>query len=207
MQPALTVETHPGFETLVLSIGGGWEPRDFIEVFETVERLYYALAPTVLQGRTFAADTARHRERRRRGRVDIDQEREFRPGNERLTVVSVNYNSPGSISFKGLAPTIKAIGGLLDGLIKLGTERIQRRQADAQAILETEHKALEVESKKVAVQGEKIDLVFRTLRQIEDQNIRLPDGVQEEIISGLGPILRVVQEGLLRASQSLPDRR
>ena len=133
---------------LRLEIDGKWEPEDFIEVLKGVESLYYK--------------AALHRRFPRfpyepdfywfeRSYLPVSFEEHLNLANDwllararatahaeyRMKVARIAYASPGGIDLAGLGQACNAVKGIIDSFIKLYTERHLRREADAQAEIET----------------------------------------------------------------------
>jgi hypothetical protein len=133
---------------LRLEIDGEWEPQDFIEVLKGVESLYYKAA-------------LRRRSRRipydpdfywfDRSYIPASFEEHLNLANDwllararataqaeyRMKVARISYASPGGIDLAGMGQACTAVKGIVDSFIKLYTDRHLRREADAQARIET----------------------------------------------------------------------
>lgn len=150
---------------LHIDIQGGWEPEDFIEVLKGIESLYYkaALSPR------FIYEPDYFWIRRREFVASFDEELEYAndwllarsrrtaSGEIRLHVDRIEYASPGGIDFAGIGQATEAVKGIIDSLIKFFTEREQRRQADAQAKIETDIKEVELEKERESLRALKIE--------------------------------------------------
>ena len=207
MQTEQKLFSHPGSKTLTVQIDGAWEPEDFIEAFSGIERLYYRLAPMIEDLDDELASKNPRRPRRRAARFDIEKERDYRPPEERLAVSSVTYNSPGNISFEGLGPAIDAVGRLIQGLAALVTQRVQRKELDKQASVETERLEIQRDSERVSLTAKRIALVMETIEHINQFGNHLPPDIREALIDDLRGILRLIQEGLIAGATTVTQDR
>lgn len=144
---------------LRLEIDGRWEPQDFIEVLTGVESLYYKAAlirrdrfpydPPFywFEGPELRAsfdDHLRHTNDWLLARARATSRAEYR-----MMVARISYASPGGIDLAGVGQACNAIKGIVDSFIKLYTERHLRREADAQARIETAMKEESLSAMKV----------------------------------------------------------
>lgn len=144
---------------LTLEIDGRWEPEDFIEVLTGIESLYYKAA--LIRRHRFLYeppfywldrpelpasfdDRLRHTNDWLLARARATASAEYR-----MMVARISYASPGGIDLAGVGQACNAVKGIVDSFIKLYTERHLRREADAQARIETAMKEESLSAMKV----------------------------------------------------------
>ncbi len=178
---------------LRLEIDGKWEPEDFIEVLKGVESLYYK--------------AALHRRVRRfpyepdsfwfdRSYLPVSFEEHLNLANDwllsrarataraeyRMKVARISYASPGGIDLAGVGQACNAVKGIVDSFIKLYTERHLRRQADAQARIETEMKEESLSAMKIENARKLLELRHDFPEIPEDTFIALIANDQDRLI-------------------------
>jgi hypothetical protein len=134
-----------------------WEPEDFIEVLKGIESLYYK--PIIQPPSRYDFPLYRFEWSRSAGSLQeqldlsndwlLDWARTIVPRESRLSLMRIEYASPGGIDLVGLGDACKAIEGILDRLIKLFTERHLRRERDKQETIETELKQESLRAAKI----------------------------------------------------------
>lgn len=202
---------------LRLEIDGKWEPEDFIEVLKGVESLYYKAAlvrrfrheppfywfdrpylPTSFDDHL--AQTNDWLLARARATVRAEY---------RMRVARISYASPGGIDLVGLGEACKAIEGIIDRLIKFFTERELRRQAAAQARIETSMKETELEQDRESLRAQKIE----NARAILNLGRDFPDLPEDILVALIGNdqdrlIPRIAERklvGIQRMDGELPE--
>lgn len=145
---------------LRLEIDGKWEPEDFIEVLKGVESLYYKAALDRRFPRfPYEPDLYWFE----RSYLPVSFEEHLNLANDwllararatahaayRMKVARISYASPGGIDLAGLGQACNAVKGIIDSFIKLYTERHLRREADAQAEIETGMKGESLSAMKI----------------------------------------------------------
>lgn len=145
---------------LRLEIDGKWEPEDFIEVLKGVESLYYKAAlRRHLPRFPYEPDPYWFE----RSFLPVSFEEHINLANDwllsrarataraeyRMTVARISYASPGGIDLAGVGQACNAVKGIVDSFIKLYTDRHLRREADAQARIETEMKEESLNAMKI----------------------------------------------------------
>lgn len=149
---------------LRLEIDGKWEPEDFIEVLTGVESLYYKAA---LVRRVFHEPLFYWFDRPYvPGSFDdhlnqtndwlLARARATARAQYRMKVARISYASPGGIDLVGVGEACKAVEGIIDRLIKLLTEHGLRREATAQARIETSIKETELGKEQETLRAMKI---------------------------------------------------
>jgi hypothetical protein len=142
---------------LRLEIDGKWEPEDFIEVLTGVESLYYKAAlirrfpyepPFYWLERPYLSASFDDQLDQTKNWL-LARARATARVESRMRVARISYASPGGIDLVGLGEACKALEGIIDRLIKFFTERELRRQADAQARIETAMKEESLSDMKV----------------------------------------------------------
>jgi hypothetical protein len=145
---------------LRLEIDGKWEPEDFIEVLKGVESLYYKVA---LHRRFPRFPYEPDLYWFERSYLPVSFEEHLNLANDwllararatahaeyRMKVARISYASPGGIDLAGLGQACNAVKGIIDSFIKLYTERHLRREADAQAEIETGMKGESLSAMKI----------------------------------------------------------
>jgi hypothetical protein len=144
---------------LRLEIDGKWEPEDFIEVLTGVESLYYKAA--LVRRFRFPYEPPFYWFERPELAASFDDHmrhandwllaraRAIASDGYRLKVDRISYASPGGIDLAGFGQACNAVKGTIDSFIKLYTERHLRREADAQARIETEMKEESLNAMKI----------------------------------------------------------
>lgn len=132
-----------------LCINGHWEPNDFIEVFQSIESLYYM----ALQQKDH-----RYHDRPRyafhdgedlrftsytayldaANRTMLERARLITPKRARLYVERIDFASPGGIDFAGFGQAVEAVDRLIGSLFDAVYGRRIRKEKDMQASIETE---------------------------------------------------------------------
>ncbi len=178
---------------LRIKIGGSWEPKDFIEVLQAVEGIYYKLwlarNPTWFE-RYFGRgdfmpdffDTTIF-ERSSRGpisyadRLDLANQRLTErarysvQSRERLKVRRITYASPGGIDLLGIGKVCEVVAGSIGSMKRYWDEAHLRRERDAQATIDTEKKRTEAEIAKETLR----DLQIKNARAALELEEKYPD--------------------------------
>jgi len=153
---------------LRLEIDGRWEPEDFIEVLKGVESLYYKAALHRRYSR-FPYDPDFFFFERRLGLARFEADLDFANdwllqraratarSEYRMQVARISYASPGGIDLVGLGEACKALESIIDRFIRFFTERELRRQADAQARIDTSIKEIDLERERESLRAQKIE--------------------------------------------------
>jgi len=169
---------------LRLEIDGRWEPEDFIEVLKGVESLYYKAAlrrrypgfpyepPFYWREREYPPITFKEHLNLANDWL-LDRARTVARGKHRLKIARISYASPGGIDFAGLGQACTVVKDVILDIIKHCGARELRRQADAQARIETS-------MKEESLRAMKIENARRILEIRHDY----PD-VPEDILIGL----------------------
>jgi hypothetical protein len=167
---------------LRLEIGGRWEPQDFIEILRAIESFYYKLArerwyrfrsPVWLDDDyslwaserfgvlSFEAALDRLNERM------LERARYEAPSSRRLSVVRIQYASPGSIDLLGIGRVLETLANSIGRMKTYFDETHLRSERDQQASLDTELKRIEVEKERETLQALKIKNAQDALRLLE----------------------------------------
>lgn len=167
---------------LRLEIDGRWEPQDFIEVLRAVESFYYKLAggrryhsrwPFLLDEdyspwatERFAAlpfeATLDHLNQRM-----LERARYETPSYGRLSVVRIQYASPGGIDLLGIGKIFETLANSIARMKTYFDEADLRSERDAQARLDTELKRIEVQKERENLQSLKIKNAQDALQLLE----------------------------------------
>lgn len=196
---------------LHIDIEGAWEPEDFIEVLKGIESLYYkaALGPQFIyepdffwfRRREFSASF--NEEMNYANEWLLARSRSIASGEIRLRVDRIEYASPGGLDLAGIGKATEAVKGIIDSLIKFFTEREIRRQADAQAKIETQIKGVELEKERESLRGLKIENAKAILELFRDH----PHVPEDHLIALIGHdqdklIPRIAEKKLVAARRS-----
>ena len=156
---------------LSLEIDGRWEPQDFIEVLRAIESFYYKLAqerlyrfglplwldegyPSWASERfgvvPFKATLDHMNERM------LERARYETPSYKRLSVVRIQYASPGGIDLLGIGKVFETLANSIGRMKTYFDEAHLRSERDTQASLDTELKRIEAEKERESLQALKI---------------------------------------------------
>lgn len=193
---------------LRLQIDGLWEPEDFIEVLKGVESFYYKAAlpytrppfpyepPFYWQDALLPARFEEH--------VDLTNDwllaraRATARDKYRMKVRRISYASPGGIDLVGLGQVCNAVKGVVANLVKLCADRYLRREADAQARIETH---IEEES----LRGMKIENARKILEIRRD----FPDFPEDTFVALVGNdqdrLVKRIAEGKFVGAEIIGD--
>lgn len=196
---------------LRLEIDGKWEPEDFIEVLKGVESLYYK---SVLRRWSphFPYDPDFYWLDRSYPYASFDEHlnlandwllaraRATARTDYRMKVARISYASPGGIDLAGVGQACNAVKGIVDSLIKLYTDRHLRREADAQARIETEMKEESLSAMKI-----------ENARKILELRHDFPDVPEDTLIALIGNdqdrLIPRIAEGKLIGVRIIDDAR
>jgi hypothetical protein len=156
---------------LSLEIDGRWEPQDFIEVLQAIESFYYKLAqehryrfrsPLWLDDDHLLWASERFGVSSFEAALDHLNERMLKraryetPSYRRLSVVRIQYASPGGIDLLGIGRVFETLANSIGRLKTYFDEVHLRSERDTQASLDTELKRIEVEKERESLQALKI---------------------------------------------------
>jgi hypothetical protein len=204
---------------LRLEIDGEWEPADFIELFESIESIYYKASPRAVHSRIWSererfyySDYYRPLRKGQPGQLEsfethlqqlnrwlVSEARLSVPGPERITVAAISYASPGSIDALGVGKTIEALDNTIGRLIGFFTERRKRIEGDKQAELETEIKRESLRSLQIRNAREILELRRDYRGEVEE--ILVPSLVEDQ-----EKLVRRIAEGKLVGVKKIRHR-
>lgn len=156
---------------LSLEIDGRWEPQDFIEVLQAIESFYYKLAqerwyrlrsPFWLDDEYFLFERERFGALSFEAALDqlnermLERARYETPSYRRLSVVRIQYASPGGIDLLGIGKVFETLANSIGRMKTYFDEAHLRGERDTQASLDTELKRIEVEKERESLQALKI---------------------------------------------------
>jgi hypothetical protein len=156
---------------LRIKINGRWESEDFIEVLIGLESLYYkaALRRHFWFDRYYFGFDGSSGARSFEDHVKLSNEwllssaRTIAKPHERLHVARIQYASPGGFDLVGLGEACKAVKEIVEVLIKFFTEKDLRREAAAQAKIDTQLKGAELHQRHESLKTLKIENARRLL--------------------------------------------
>lgn len=205
---------------LQISIDGRWEPKDFIEIFSSIESFYYKLA--VFKYRShYDHWLDEDYERWIFGRFDgvpfevvldrvnqrlLERARFRTPAHLRISVARIHYGSPGGIDLLGIGKVFETVANSIGRMKSYYDDAGLRRERYAQAVLETQFKRIELEKEKENLQSLKIKNAEDALRIID---------ARPEMREALVPLLvrdqdaianRIADQKLISASAVESDR-
>ena len=196
-----------GVSGLRVSIDRRWEARDFVELIEGVESIYYkfsprrgAVTPSVLRLRTHTPEKVRQA-----NASFLLHERKYRSSDERLWVKRISFGSPGDIDFLGIGKAIEATTDLIQALLKIATERRLRRELDIQEAIRTKMLDQERDLNAINLQSAKVELARQYAGYLKEFGINVkPDTAVELLLGDLDKLSPMISEGQVSNIQSGP---
>jgi hypothetical protein len=203
---------------LRLEIGGRWEPQDFVEVLRAVESFYYKLAqerwyrfrsPVWLDDdyllwaserfgvSSFEAALDRLNERM------LERARYETPASRRLSVVRIEYASPGSIDLLGIGKIFETLSNSIGRMKVYFDEAHLRSERDKQATLDTELKRIEIEKERETLQALKIKNAQDALKLL-DSHPDIHDALVPLLVRDQDPIASRLAERKLLSAKIIP---
>lgn len=188
---------------LRLELDREWEPEDFIEVFLGIESLYYkgAIPLSDRFGTPLAwPDPWRSTFETKMEHANtwiLSEVRFVTPPQLRLTVARIQYGSPGSIDFFGVARVLEVLVNVIERSILFYSERDIRREKISQARLETRRLELGLEEQNESIRALKLANARELLQLRKDFPQSYSDDLLLLAINDQDKILPRIAEGKL----------
>lgn len=204
---------------LSLEIDGRWEPQDFIEILGAIESFYYKLAqdrwyrfrpPFWLDDEYLLFERERFGVLSFEAALDrlnarmLERARYETPSHKRLSVIRIQYASPGGIDLLGIGKIVETLANSIGRMKTYFDEAHLRSERDAQATLDTELKRIEIEKERESLQALKIKNAQDAL-QLFDSHPEMHDALVPLLVRDQDAIASRLAERKLISARVIPD--
>ncbi|MCA3272327.1 MAG: hypothetical protein INF75_15845 [Roseomonas sp.] len=196
---------------LRLKIDGSWEPKEFIEVLQAVENMYYKLVPSELPrlwleefyfGGAFSFDRYTDTSIPYPFVLDLTNQRLTErlrytaPGALRLKVRAIQYASPGGIDLLGVGKVLEVICDSIGRMKVYWDDAHLRKERDKQASLDTKIKETKLEQEREILKDLKLKNAETAIRLL-DSFPRAPEALLPLLVRDQDILWDLIAEGKL----------